>query len=150
MEVSTFEAIRTEFQERVANDVYCSMATIDRSDRPRSRIVHPIWDGPIGWVISWPDSHKAKHLKHNPHVSLAYIRDKDRPVYVDCTARWVADPNEKQRVWELIKATPPPVGFDPEQFFDGIEDPYFGLLQLTPWRVELYTLGGETTIWRRQ
>jgi len=148
MEVLTFEEIQTEFMERVARAVYCSMATIDRRNRPRSRIVHPIWDGPVSWVISWPESHKAKHLKHNPHVSLAYIHDAEKPVYVDCSAQWFADPAEKRRIWELCKATPPPLGFDPEPFFNGVEDPLFGLLQLAPWRVELCSLGGETIIWR--
>ncbi len=148
MEISNFAEIQTEFMDRVAKAVYCNMATIDRRSRPRSRIVHPIWDGPVGWVISWPESHKAKHLEHNLHVSLAYIQDSKRPVYIDCTVRWVADPAEKHRIWALFKTTPPPLGFDPEPFFEGIEDPYFGLLQLSPWRIELYTLRSETIIWR--
>ncbi len=61
----------------------------------------PIWDGPIGWVISWPASHKAKHLAHNPAVSLAYIADKAKPVYVDGVAEWVDAVEEKRRIWEL-------------------------------------------------
>ena len=66
MEVSKFEDMQAEFMKRVSQAVYCSMATIDRKNRPRSRIMHPIWDDPIGWVISWPESHKAKHLERNP------------------------------------------------------------------------------------
>jgi hypothetical protein len=53
MEVSNFAEIKTEFMDRVAKAVYCNMATIDRRNRPRSRTVHPIWDGPVGWVIPW-------------------------------------------------------------------------------------------------
>ena len=89
MEVTTFADMEAEFLERIQKAVYCSMATIDRKGRPRSRIIHPVWDGPIGWVISWPESHKAKHLKHNPYVSLAYIPDKNKPVYVDAVAEWI-------------------------------------------------------------
>lgn len=37
-----------EFVERVHNIVWCSMATVDTRDRPRSRIVHPIWEGRTG------------------------------------------------------------------------------------------------------
>jgi general stress protein 26 len=148
METSTFDEIQTEFKERVSKAVYCNMATVDRSKRPRSRIVHPFWDGPVGWVISWPESDKAKHLKANPHVSLAYIADHEKPVYVDCVAQWIDESAEKRRIWELVKATPTPMGFDPAKFFDGIEDPYFGLLQLAPWRIELYSLGDESIIWR--
>ncbi len=64
---------------RVSQALYCNMATIDRQNRPRSRMLHPIWDGSTGWSISWPESHKAKHLHHNPDVSLAYIQDKEKP-----------------------------------------------------------------------
>jgi general stress protein 26 len=148
MDASTFDEIQPEFKERVRKAVYASMATVDRNNRPRSRIVHPIWDGPVGWVISWPESHKAKHLKVNPYVSLAYIADHEKPVYVDCVAQWIDEPAEKRRIWELVKFTPPPIGFDPDRFFDGVEDPYFGLLKLAPWRIELYSLGGESIIWR--
>ena len=134
---------------RVSQTVYCAMATVDRQGRLRSRIVHPVWEGSTGWVISRRLSPKAKHLQNNPHVSLAYIQDKDRPVYVDCTAAWVDDPAGKQRTWDLLKATPAPLGFDPAPFYRGIDDPNFGVLTLTPWRVELYTLGGESIIWRQ-
>src|SRR5687767_5420079 len=88
MEVQRFEDLQAEFLARVSQVVYCIMATIDRQNRPRSRVIHPIWDGPIGWLISWPASHKAKHLARNPAVSLAYIPDKEMPVYVDGVAKW--------------------------------------------------------------
>jgi general stress protein 26 len=76
--------------------------TNDRKDRPRSRLMHPIWElshnDPIGWVISWPQTHKAKHLARNPYVSLAYIQDKTKPVYVDCEAEWIEDVEEQWRI----------------------------------------------------
>ena len=148
MEVTTFADMKAEFMERIQKAVYCSMATIDRKGRPRSRIIHPVWDGPIGWVISWPESHKAKHLKHNPYVSLAYIPDKNKPVYVDAVAEWIDDVEEKNRIWELHKTTPPPLGFDPQPHYGNINHQYFGLLRFTPWRIELGHLGDESIIWR--
>ena len=148
MEVSTFAEIQPEFIARIQKAVYCSMATVDRKGRPRSRILHPIWDGPIGWVISWPGSHKAKHLEHNPYVSLAYIADKEKPVYVDATAAWVHDLEEKQRIWELHQATPPPLGFDPQPHYGDIHHMYYGLLRFTPWRIELGDLQGKPVVWR--
>ena len=89
MEVSSFEEIQSEFLRRVSNAIYCSVATMDRKNRPNSRMMHPVWDGHIGWVISWPQSHKAKHLQGYPYVSLAYIEDRDKPVYVDARADWI-------------------------------------------------------------
>jgi len=150
MEVEKFEDLQIEFVQRVAHAVYCSMATVDRKNHPRSRILHPIWDGPIGWVISWPQSHKAKHLQGNPYVSLAYIHDREKPVYVDCSTEWVDEVDEKERIWELHKTTPPPLGFDPQMFYETIDHPYFGLLKFTPWRIELGNLGGESIIWRQR
>lgn len=152
MEVSSFSDIQAEFLSRVSQAVYCSMATVDRRNRPRSRVVHPVWEGSTGWVISWPATHKSKHLQLNPHVSLAYIcHDIYQPVYVDCTAEWVTDRQEQFRVWAYYKTVPPPMGFDPEPHYGSIDHPQFGLLKLTPWRIELFDLGqsedtGETQI----
>lgn len=148
MEVTSFNEIQIEFMRRVSQAVYCNMATVDRNGRPRSRMLHPIWDGPIGWCISWK-ALKTRHLEQNPFVSLAYIQDRDKPVYVDCRAEWVDEESEKLRIWELHKSFPPPLGFDPQQ---GYGEHLFtsGLLKFTPWRVELGNLGGEPVIWRGQ
>ena len=150
MEVQRFEDIQIEFLVRVSQAVYCTMATIDRQNRPRSRVIHPIWEGPIGWLISWPASHKAKHLARNPAVSLAYIPDKAQPVYVDGFAEWVDVVEEQQRIWDLHRTTPAPLGFDPQPHYGTINHQYFGVLKITPWRIELGNLGGDPVIWRGQ
>ena len=150
MEVARFEDIQAEFLARVSQAVYGTLATVDRQNRPRSRVVHPIWEGYIGWLISWPASHKAKHLASNPAVSLAYMPDKAKPVYVDATAAWIDSAEEQQRVWDLHATIPPPLGFDPQPHYGTIDNPYYGLLRLTPWRIELGNLGGEPLIWRPQ
>ena len=149
MEVSSFAEIEAEFTLRIRASVYCNMATIDRSVRPRSRVIHPIWDGPVGWVITWPQSHKAKHLKINPFVSLAYIQNSHKPVYIDAVAHWIDTIEEKNRIWQLHQSIPPPIGFDPEPHYGSIDHPYYGLLKFTPWRVELADLQGESLIWRQ-
>lgn len=148
MEVSSFAEIRSEFERRIASAVYCSVATVDRRGRPRSRIMHPVWDGSTGWVVSWPESHKAKHIGSHPFVSLAYVQDSRRPVYVDCHANWVHDQATQQHVWDLHGSTPPPVGFDLEPHYGSIDGPYFGVLRFIPWRIELAELGGEPVVWR--
>ena len=57
-------------------------------------------------------------------------------------------PAEKQRVWDLVKNAPPPVGYDPAMFWPGgPQDPDFGALKLEPWRIELWSLSGR---WPRQ
>ena len=146
--VSSFEELQAEFLGRVSQFVYANMATIDTHDRPSSRVVHPVWEGSTGWIVSWPETPKSKHLARNPYISLAYIHDFEKPVYVDCIAEWAHDRAEKLRIWNVIKATPPPMGYDPEPIFGTIDHIHFGLLKLTPWRIVLYTLGGDPTIWQ--
>lgn len=148
MEVSQFKDIQTEFMDRLQQAVYCNVATVDPKGRPRSRVMHVVWDGPIGWVITDPASYKTRHLANNPFVSLAYISSPYKPVYVDCTAAWINETGEKQRVWELHQTIPPPLGFDPTPHYGSIEHKYYGLLRFTPWRMELATLGAESLIWR--
>ena len=148
MEVALFSEIQAEFIDRVQQAVYCTIATVDPKGRPRSRVMHPIWDGPVGWVITSPGSYKARHLAVNPHVSLAYISDPKKPVYAECIAEWVKETTEQQRVWELHKTIPAPLGFDPTPHYGTIAHEHFGLLRLTPWRIELAGLGSESWIWR--
>ena len=127
--------------------VWCSVATIDRKGRPRSRVLHPSGTARKVWIATNPTSLKAKHLDEHPYVSLAYVSDVGRPVYVDCRAEWIDDLAEKQRVWDLIKTTPPPLGYDPEPIFNSPDHGKFGLLKLTPWRVEIYSFPEPSKIW---
>lgn len=134
--------------------VWCNAATVDAQQRPRSRILHPIWEGSTGWIGTHRDSYKAKHLEQNPHISLAYISDITKPVYADCVAEWVDDPAQKQRVWDLFKNAPEPLGYDPALSFISVDHPNFGLLKLTPWRIDLVTFPSEsmdsgTRVWYR-
>ena len=157
--VTSFADIEKEFIERVHSIVWCSVATIDTRDRPRSRILHPIWEGKTGWVGTLRHAHvKGKHLAHNPYVSLTYVADIPArlplwPVYVDCRAEWDDTPAAKRHVWELFLEAPPPLGYDPAAVFGfaGIEQPEhaeFGVLRLDPWRIELGEGPGESRVWR--
>lgn len=141
MEVRSFAEIEEDFMSRVRRIAWCSVATVDRQGRPRQRILHPIWEGTTGWIATGRHSFKAKHLARNPHVSLSYWDPKHQQAYVDCTAEWDDRIEEKRRIWELYKTTPPPLGYDPGIIWrGGAEDPTFGLLRLRPWRIELYGL----------
>ncbi|HEU0115654.1 MAG TPA: hypothetical protein VFQ80_13300, partial [Thermomicrobiales bacterium] len=79
--------LAAEFHDRAARMVCCNMATVDERDRPRSRIVHPIWEDSLGWIGTWRTavnsanfarSLKVRQLAHNLYVSLAYIRRERR------------------------------------------------------------------------
>jgi uncharacterized pyridoxamine 5'-phosphate oxidase family protein len=137
MEIADFAEIEAEFSRRVAKMIWCSAATVDGQGRPRSRILHPLWEGATGWICTHRTSFKHKHLARNPFMSLAYITDLMQPVYVDVQTAWEADLAEKRRVWDFFKSTPEPLGFDPAQDFIAYDHPNFGLLKLMPWRIAL-------------
>jgi general stress protein 26 len=139
---NSFDEIAEEFNKRVARIVWCSVATVDRKGRPRQRILHPIFEGPTGWIATGRQSFKAKHLAKNPYVSLSYWDQQHEQIYIDAKAEWVDDMAEKRRLWDLYKSTPPPLGYDLQMIWQGgVDDPTYGLLKLTPSRIELYSLG---------
>lgn len=156
MNAASFDDIGAEFNARVARIVWCTVSTVDAKGRPRSRILHPIWEGSTGWIATGRNSHKAKHLARNPYVSLSYWDQQHQQIYADCKAEWVDDLAERRRIWDLYKNTPPPLGYDPAiipVWKDGPESPEFGILKLTPWRIELYAInqmatGQEPSVWR--
>jgi general stress protein 26 len=145
--VKSFAEIEQEFLERVNRMVWCSAATVDLNNNPRSRILHPLWEGSTGWITTYNNSPKSKHLAHNPRMALTYAGDVRQPVNIDCIAEWLTDSAEKERVWNLFKATPEPLGFDPGMMWDGWNDPVFGILKLTPTRIEVFTLAVGTRVW---
>ncbi|MEM7330863.1 MAG: pyridoxamine 5'-phosphate oxidase family protein [Chloroflexota bacterium] len=147
--VNDFSEIEADFLERVNKMVWCNVATVDRKGRPRSRVLHPIWEGSTGWILTWRNTLKSKHLAENPHVSLAYVAEPLKPVYADCTAEWIDDAQTIEYVWKLFKAAPEPLGYDPGLIFGTQEHPNLGLLKLTPWRAEVYTIAVDTKIWHQ-
>lgn len=153
MEVKDFAEIEAAFLERVNEVVWCTVATVDSKGRPRSRVLHPIWEGQTGWIATTRTSYKARNIANNPHVSLSYVKEITKPTYVDCVAAWVDDLDEKRRIWELYKNAPEPMGYDPAMFWGTYDNEQFGLLKLTPWRIELVTFPAPaldaSPIWRR-
>lgn len=142
MDVTAFADIEEDFIARVSRTIWCTVTTVDGQGRPRGRILHPIWEGSTGWIATGRKTHKAKHIAANPYVSLAYWDPQHEQVFADCRAEWVDDPSEKQRIWDLFKSTPEPLGYDLGMFWKrGVGDPAYGLLRLTPWRIELWSLG---------
>jgi hypothetical protein len=153
-----FTALEPEFMRRVSRIVWCSIATIDRAGNPRTRILHPIWeviDGKlVGYIATGRHSLKEKHLAGNPYVSCSYWDAEQEQVYVDAKADWLDAPAERQRIWDMFKNTPPPLGYDPGMIWQGgpLADD-FGVLRLIPWRVEMWSLKAladrePPTVWR--
>jgi general stress protein 26 len=145
MDVASFAEIEEEFMRRVRRIVWCTVATVDTRGRPRTRILHPNWEGPTGWIMTGRNTLKARHLAANPYVSLTYWDQKQENVYVDARAEWADDLVEKQRIWDMFKANQFPYGYDPAMIpgWTSPDAPGFGVLKLTPSRIELSGLSLE-------
>ena len=70
-ELTTVAPAFVEIAHRI---VWATAATVEPSGRPRTRILHPIWewngDRLVGWIATGPDTPKARHLDSEPRVSL--------------------------------------------------------------------------------
>lgn len=160
IETTDFAAIAAEFHDRVSRMVWCNVATVDDHCRPRSRIMHPIWEGATGWIGTWGTSAKANHqtpslkirqMANNPHASLAYVTDVMKPVYVDARIEIIEDVAGKRRFWDLARSLPPPYGYDPAEVFSEPDDPRFVVLRLEPSRIAVVDFPappGRVYIWR--
>ena len=95
MRIATFAEIESEFIERAHRIVWCDMATVGPDGRPRTRIVHPVWDGDTAHITSLRVGPKADDIDRNPYVSLAYVGDPMKPAYAECVASWVDDRDER-------------------------------------------------------
>ncbi len=154
MDIENFSVIEEEFHQRVRKIVWCNVTTVDRQNRPRSRILHPIWEGYTGWIATGRETLKTRHLEHNPWVSLCYWDPDHKQIYADCKASWVDDTAQKIRIWDLYKSTAAPLGYDPGMIWKGQDDPSYGLLRLDPWRIELSSIhemstGQAPQVWRQ-
>lgn len=151
MEVENFSVIAEEFDRRIKKIVWCTFTTIDRQGRPRSRMIHPIWDGNTGWIATGRQSFKAKHIAEHEFVSLTYWDPDHEQIYAECKAEWVDDNETKQKVWDLYGSTPEPLGYDLTMFWPEPTHESYGVLKLTPWRIELSSLAdmANPKVWRQ-
>ena len=155
MRVDSFQDIAEEFTERVNRIVWCTMATVDGQGRPRSRILHPVWEGSKGWIATGRHSTKADHLEHNSYVSVSYWDQQHQQIFAECRTEWEESADEKLRIWEKFRTAPPPMGYDPAAFFSTVDSPDYGLLKLEPWRIELFSVddllnGRGPRVWMNQ
>jgi hypothetical protein len=137
-----FAELHEDFVRLTTEIGWCTVATVDQKDRPRTRILHVSWevdDGrPIGWASTSRSPVKTAHLARNPYVSCSYWTSAHDAVFADCQASWAEDPEARHHVWDLVAAEARERGFDPyEVWEDGPEDPSFEVLRLDPWRVQV-------------
>jgi general stress protein 26 len=136
--VATFDELAVEFHRRVSRIVWCTMATVAPDGMPWTRVLHPIWEEGTGWIATTRHGLKARHLAHESRVSLTYWDAAHEVVTVHATAAWADDAPTRERVWQLYLTTPPPLGYDPSDFWPGGPGhPAFGVLRLRLLRIDI-------------
>lgn len=138
----SFAALQDDFLRFAHEIVWCTVTTVAPDGRPRSRILHPIWevvDGkPVGWIFTGRTPVKTRHLAANPHVAFSYWTPSHDTVLGEAVASWVEDMGVKQHVWDLFMSTPEPLGYDLTAFgLAGPQEPAFTPLRLDPTRVQV-------------
>lgn len=132
------------FVEMAHRIVWASVATVDKKNRARSRVLHPLWDfdGSTvgGWIATGPTPTKVAHLAHSPYVSITYWAANHDTCTAECRATWSFDDETRQMVWDAFKNAPAPVGYDPAiipPWKDGPLVPAFAALRVEPWRLRV-------------
>ncbi|MFI7468635.1 pyridoxamine 5'-phosphate oxidase family protein [Nonomuraea sp. NPDC049646] len=139
---TSFAEIESEFNAYVGAIRYATMVTVDARNRPRTRILIPVWetvDGrPRGWLATYRTPVKAAHLAGNPHTSFSYWKPGNSSVAIEATAAWVEDAETKRHVWDLYRTiSPRGAGYDLGAFWRSPTDPALHVLRLEPWRVQV-------------
>lgn len=146
---------------KMANQiVWASVATVGRNGRPRSRILHPIWqwDGQqlVGWIATSPTAVKRAHLENSPYVSINYWVPTHDTCVAECRTSWILDDEGRKIVWDTFLNGPEPVGYDPTlipAWTSPTVDAFAGI-KLEPWRLRVFPgtvlmgQGGEVFTWQ--
>ncbi|RSD15516.1 pyridoxamine 5'-phosphate oxidase family protein [Amycolatopsis eburnea] len=140
------DALAEAFVRVAHRIVWCTLATVDRRGRPRSRVVHPIWrpDPLTGWLFTRPTPLKVAHLAATPWVSCSYWDPAHEVAVAECRAEFADDEASRKDLWDRFASAPEPLGYDPKILGgEDFRDPEITVLKLTPWRI---STGGEA--WR--
>lgn len=142
--MTTLELVAPLFVGMAHSIVWASAATVDADSRPRSRILHPIWewDGTdlIGWIATVPSPVKRADLGVHPHMSVSYWSPSHDTCNADCLVEWYTDDETRTAVWQKFATAPEPVGYDPSiipQWRGGPTAEQFAVLRLRPYRLRV-------------
>jgi general stress protein 26 len=140
------DAFFEEVFKASATAVWCALATVNRKNEPRVRIVHPTWEGDVLWVATGPLTPKARQMENNPCVDVQWqVAPPDFiHIMVRGRAEILRDSATKQHAWDVFD-------YDLKDFFaGGPDDPNYIAVKITPTRVELSEMFGSTNqrVWR--
>ena len=158
--MNDFETVARSFIEMAHRIVWCSAASVDANGRPRSRVLHPLWEWKdeqlIGWIATGPTPTKREHIAASPYLSLNYWQADHDTCVAECRASWCCDDETRTKIWEAFKSAPAPVEYDPAMIptWDHPTSDSFAVLRLEPWRLRvmpgsvLLAQTGNTLVWQ--
>ncbi|MFZ0544719.1 MAG: pyridoxamine 5'-phosphate oxidase family protein [Candidatus Promineifilaceae bacterium] len=132
------------FIEMAHRIVWATAVTVDSKGRPRSRILHPIWqwDGEqlVGWIATSPTPLKLAHLKKHPYMSINYWHPSHDTCLAECSAVLLQDDDTRKMVWDLFLNGPEPVGYNPTivPAWTSPTADAFAAIKLDPWRLRVF------------
>ncbi len=101
--MTSLDAIAPAFVDMAHRIVWCTVATLDGTGRPRTRVLHPLWewDGErlTGWVATGPTPVKSAGIAETPHVSLTYWDATQDTCTAECEATWITDDDGRTALW---------------------------------------------------
>jgi hypothetical protein len=148
------------FVEMAHRIVWCTAATVDTHGRPRSRILHPLWqwDGKqlVGLIGTSPTVTKRAHITASPYISLNYWSPSQDTCVAECRVAWILDDEGRTKVWDSFLNAPSPVGYDPKiiPIWTSPTCDLFAGLKLEPWRLRVFPgslfggAGGQVLTWQ--
>ncbi len=122
-----------------------SFATITENGRPWVRyVVASTSDDVTIRFATDKRSRKVTHIQKNPDVHMASgVTDPANAkayVQIEGTAEFVTDQAEREAFWHD----------DLKRYFSGPDDPNYGIVMVTPRRIEHYTMGKfEPQVWEK-
>jgi hypothetical protein len=142
--VTPLNEIAPAFRDMAHSIVWASVATVGPDGRPRSRVLHPIWewDGAalVGWVATVPTPVKRAHLDAHPVASVNYWAPSHDTCSAECAVRWHVDDETRRAVWDKFAEGPDPVAYDPliiPMWSGGPTSDGFAVLRLDPYRLRV-------------
>ena len=158
--MNPFVEVAPAFVEMAHRIVWCSAATVDSYGRPRSRILHPLWQWDnqnlIGWIATTPTPTKRTHLAVHPYMSLNYWSPNHDTCAAECRANLIFDDEARTMVWNLFANAPSPVGYNPAIIpaWTSPTAEAFVVVRLEPWRLRVFPgtvllgQGGRVLTWQ--
>jgi general stress protein 26 len=135
---TSLDVVAPAFRDMAHSIVWCTVATVTPTGRPRTRVLHPVWEwngtSLDGWIATAPNSPKATDLAANPAVSLTYWSPEQDTCTAHCTATWLTSQAARRDGWDRFVNAPEPVGYDPSMIpaWTSPDAEAFGVLHLAP------------------